>query len=131
MYGKMSLPTVSHYVTTKHGLNGLTKALAAETGEPGIRVNAICPGFIRTDIFETEGPVTAAAMGMEFEDWGERRDADRDDQVGQRGVTGRRDVRVLVPGGRRRDHRLDVQRRRRFEPVLGGFRRSAPRRPVE
>jgi 3-hydroxybutyrate dehydrogenase/3-oxoacyl-[acyl-carrier protein] reductase len=24
IYGKMSLPTVSHYVTTKHGLNGLT-----------------------------------------------------------------------------------------------------------
>jgi NAD(P)-dependent dehydrogenase (short-subunit alcohol dehydrogenase family) len=69
IYGKMALPTVSHYVTTKHGLNGLTKALAVETGELGIRVNAICPGFVRTDIFEAEGPVTAAAMGMEFEDW--------------------------------------------------------------
>ena len=69
IYGKTSLPTVSHYVTAKHGLNGLTKALAAETGTLGIRVNAICPGFVRTDIFESEGPVTAAAMGMEFEDW--------------------------------------------------------------
>lgn len=69
IYGKMSLPTVSHYVTTKHGLNGFTKAVAAEVGPMGITVNAICPGFIRTDIFESEGPVTAAAMGMEFEDW--------------------------------------------------------------
>jgi 3-hydroxybutyrate dehydrogenase len=69
IYGKMSLPTVSHYVTTKHGLNGLTKALAAETAPYGIRVNAICPGFTRTDIFESEGPVTAAAMGMTFDDW--------------------------------------------------------------
>jgi 3-hydroxybutyrate dehydrogenase len=69
LFGKVSIPTVASYVTTKHGLNGLTKALASETGELGIRVNAICPGFIRTDIFEAEGPVTAAAMGMEFDDF--------------------------------------------------------------
>lgn len=69
IYGKMSLPTVSHYVTTKHAMLGLTKAVAAETGTLGITVNAICPGFVRTDIFEETGPITAAAMGMEFEAW--------------------------------------------------------------
>jgi NAD(P)-dependent dehydrogenase (short-subunit alcohol dehydrogenase family) len=69
IYGKMSLPTVSHYVTTKHAMIGLTKAVAAETGPLGITCNAICPGFIKTDVFMTEGPVTAAAMGMEFDDW--------------------------------------------------------------
>jgi len=69
IYGKMSLPTVAHYVTTKHAMIGLTKAVAAETGTLGITCNAICPGFIKTDVFMTEGPVTAAAMGMAFEDW--------------------------------------------------------------
>ena len=35
MYGKVALPGSSHYVTTKHGLNGMTKAVALEVGEMG------------------------------------------------------------------------------------------------
>lgn len=38
------------YVSSKHGLAGLTKALAAELGPMNICVNAICPGYIRTEI---------------------------------------------------------------------------------
>ena len=69
LFSKVPMSSVAAYVTTKHGLNGLTKALASETGELGIRVNAICPGFIRTDTFEADGPITAKAMGVEFEEF--------------------------------------------------------------
>ena len=44
---------VSHrsaYNASKHGLIGLTRTLAAEWGGRGVRVNAVCPGWIKTDM---------------------------------------------------------------------------------
>lgn len=38
------------YGATKHAIAGLTKALAAELGPAGVTANAICPGYIRTEI---------------------------------------------------------------------------------
>ncbi len=40
----------SAYNASKHGLIGLTKTLAAEWGGRGVRVNAICPGWIKTEM---------------------------------------------------------------------------------
>jgi len=45
-------PTIAPYVSTKHGLAGLTKALAVELGPHGITANSINPGYIVTDINE-------------------------------------------------------------------------------
>ena len=51
---------VSHrsaYNASKHGLIGLTHTLAAEWGGRGVRVNAVCPGWIKTEMDEADqGP---------------------------------------------------------------------------
>jgi NAD(P)-dependent dehydrogenase (short-subunit alcohol dehydrogenase family) len=43
-------PYVAAYVASKHGLLGLTRALAMEVVAAGVTVNAICPGYVATDL---------------------------------------------------------------------------------
>jgi NAD(P)-dependent dehydrogenase (short-subunit alcohol dehydrogenase family) len=66
--GKVATPSMGAYVASKHGLNGLTKAVAAEVGRSGITVNAICPGLILTDAVRDGGPGLAESLGMSFEE---------------------------------------------------------------
>ena len=55
--GQVGFEAASAYVAAKHGVLGLTKTAAWEYGEDGVRVNAVCPGFIETQML-AEGGIT-------------------------------------------------------------------------
>lgn len=63
--GLVGLPLIAPYVASKHGVIGLTKAAAAEYAGQGIRVNALVPGTVMTEMLK-KGPMatpeSAAAM---------------------------------------------------------------------
>jgi NAD(P)-dependent dehydrogenase (short-subunit alcohol dehydrogenase family) len=46
----MAVSDRAAYNASKHGLIGLTRTLAAEWGGRGVRVNAVCPGWVKTEM---------------------------------------------------------------------------------
>lgn len=67
--GMTGYPRQTTYCAAKWGMNGLTKALAKEAGPHGIRVNAVAPGFIVTDMTLENKPAfdsyrAASPIGM-------------------------------------------------------------------
>jgi 3-hydroxybutyrate dehydrogenase len=66
-HGLVASPFKSAYVAAKHGVVGLTKAVALEVAETPITVNAICPGYVRTPLVDGQIRDQAKAHGMSEE----------------------------------------------------------------
>ena len=52
--GLVGFQTAPAYVAAKHGVVGLTKTAALEYAEQGVRINAVCPGFVQTPLITEE-----------------------------------------------------------------------------
>jgi 3-hydroxybutyrate dehydrogenase len=57
-------PNKAPYVAAKHGIAGLTKAIALETATSGVTVNCISPGYVWTPLVENQIPDTMRARGL-------------------------------------------------------------------
>jgi NAD(P)-dependent dehydrogenase (short-subunit alcohol dehydrogenase family) len=64
--GIVGKPGISAYIASKHGVIGLTKTAALEYGKEGVRINAVCPGIIRTAMLDSL--IKSGQMGTEA-DW--------------------------------------------------------------
>jgi NAD(P)-dependent dehydrogenase (short-subunit alcohol dehydrogenase family) len=66
--GRFGVPGYTAYCASKHGVIGLTKALALELAPRRITVNAICPGWVDTDMATDGLQLMADGMGVELEE---------------------------------------------------------------
>ena len=62
--GKIGAPLLAHYAASKFAVVGFTQSLAKEVGEHGIRVNAVCPGYVRTSMQDREIAWEGELRGM-------------------------------------------------------------------
>jgi NAD(P)-dependent dehydrogenase (short-subunit alcohol dehydrogenase family) len=67
--GKWASANQSAYNTSKHALVGLTRCVALEVGALGVNVNAICPGFVDTQMMEDSMRAVATISNIGFEDF--------------------------------------------------------------
>jgi 3-hydroxybutyrate dehydrogenase len=65
IWGRVAEPLFGAYVASKHAVIGLTKTWAKELGPRGIRVNAVAPGWVRTEASIRSAQVLAARSGRD------------------------------------------------------------------
>jgi NAD(P)-dependent dehydrogenase (short-subunit alcohol dehydrogenase family) len=65
---RTAYPSTSAYATSKHAVLGLTRSLAVETARRGITVNAICPGYVDTELTRHNAELMAEKSGKTVED---------------------------------------------------------------
>ena len=64
VHSKEASPLKAPYVTAKHALLGLARAVAKEGAVHKVRANVICPGFVRTPLVEKQIPEQAKEFGI-------------------------------------------------------------------
>ena len=64
IHSLVASPYKSAYVAAKHGLIGLSKTIALETGDADITVNTICPAYVRTPLVDRQIARQAAEHGL-------------------------------------------------------------------
>ena len=64
VHGLVASVNKAAYVTTKHGVIGLTKATALETAETGVTCNAICPGWTQTSLIKKQVEQRATELNI-------------------------------------------------------------------
>ncbi|ETW14666.1 D-beta-hydroxybutyrate dehydrogenase BdhA [Roseivivax marinus] len=67
-HGLTASPYKVAYISAKHGLVGMTKTVALETAKEPITANAICPGYVKTPLVESQIPDTAKEYNMTEEE---------------------------------------------------------------
>ena len=67
-HGLVASANKSAYVAAKHGLVGMTKAVALETATTGITCNAICPGWVLTPLVQKQVDARAVQDGVSNEE---------------------------------------------------------------
>jgi NAD(P)-dependent dehydrogenase (short-subunit alcohol dehydrogenase family) len=70
--GRFGVPGYTAYCASKHAVIGFTRALALELAGRRITVNAICPGWVETDMAKDGMAMGAAAMGITVEQFKEQ-----------------------------------------------------------
>lgn len=63
--GQFAGPDVVGYVTTKHALIGLTRSVARDYGRHGVRVNVVCPGWVRTAMADEQMAFLGERYGID------------------------------------------------------------------
>jgi 3-hydroxybutyrate dehydrogenase len=68
VHSKVASILKAPYVTAKHGILGLCRAVAMEGAQHQVRANVICPGFVRTPLVERQIPEQARLLGTSEEE---------------------------------------------------------------